>query len=154
MAFRLSNVGVYEIISFVILQALDMHMAVAILRVEKGLDYTRFLGEDLQQTFTEESRPIQPNDSTTDLLANVHVHGSNESLSRNISQGTHFQLNPNTLTHTSFYIFHRLCNAHNAHIIAITWHLRRYTSAIQIPQTISHLISIRQHTHKSVNYFL
>lgn len=64
-------------------------MAVAILRVEKGLDYTRFLGEDLQQTFTEESRPIQPNDSTTDLLANQHVHGSNDSLSRNMSQGTY-----------------------------------------------------------------
>lgn len=69
-----------------------MHMAVAILRVEKGLDYTRFLGEDMQQTSTEESRPIQPNDSTTDLLANVHVHGSNESLSRNMSQGMHVHI--------------------------------------------------------------
>lgn len=80
-------------------------MAVAILRVEKGLDYTRFLGEDLQHTFTEESRPIQPNDSTTDLLANAHVHGSNDSLTRNVSQGishSHFHVLqlPSHLTHT------------------------------------------------------
>lgn len=66
-----------------------MHMAVAILRVEKGLDYSRVLGEDNEkQTVVEEQRIIQPNDSTTDLLANSQVHGSNESLSRNASQGT------------------------------------------------------------------
>lgn len=66
-----------------------MHMAVAILRVEKGLDYSRLLGEDNEkQTVAEEQRIIQPNDSTTDLLTNSQVHGSNESLSRNASQGT------------------------------------------------------------------
>ncbi|XP_031638851.1 bumetanide-sensitive sodium-(potassium)-chloride cotransporter isoform X2 [Contarinia nasturtii] len=70
-------------------KALDMHMAVAILRVEKGLDYSRTLGEDNEkQTATEEQRIIQPNDSTTDLLANSQVNGSNESLSRNASQAS------------------------------------------------------------------
>lgn len=70
-------------------KALDMHMAVAILRVEKGLDYSRILGDDKEkQASTEESRIIQPNDSTTDLLANSQVHGSIDSLSRNASQGS------------------------------------------------------------------
>lgn len=65
-----------------------MHMAVAILRVEKGLDYSRTLGEvSGKQAATEEQRIIQSNDSTTDLLANSQVNGSNESLSRNASQG-------------------------------------------------------------------
>lgn len=64
-----------------------MHMAVAILRVEKGLDYSRILNED-KQTTNEEHCIIQPNDSTIDLLANSQVHDSNDSLSRNPSQGT------------------------------------------------------------------
>lgn len=63
-----------------------MHMAVAILRVEKGLDYSRVLSEDKEKP-TEEPRIIQINDSTTDLLDNSQMHGSNESLSRNGSQG-------------------------------------------------------------------
>lgn len=63
-----------------------MHMAVAILRVEKGLDYSRILNDDNEkQTVSEEQRVIQS--STTDLLANSQVHGSNDSLSRNGSQG-------------------------------------------------------------------
>lgn len=64
-------------------------MAVAILRVEKGLDYSRVLGEDEQKSTStqEEPRNIPPNDSTTDLLANSQIHGSNDSLSRNVSQG-------------------------------------------------------------------
>lgn len=63
-------------------------MAVAILRVEKGLDYSRVLNDDNEkQTVSEEQRVIQTNDSTTDLLANSQVHGSNDSLSRNGSQG-------------------------------------------------------------------
>lgn len=67
-----------------------MHMAVAILRVEKGLDYSRILGEDKEkQAATDESRIIQQNDSTTDLLAS-QVHGSTDSLSRNASQGMEF----------------------------------------------------------------
>lgn len=66
-----------------------MHMSVAILRVEKGLDYSRVLGEanEKQSATVEEQRIIQTNDSTTDLLANSQVHGSNESISRNGSQG-------------------------------------------------------------------
>lgn len=63
-----------------------MHMAVAILRLKKGLDYSRVLGDNVQTIF-DDTRPLQPNDSSTDLLGNVHVHGSNESLSRNVSQG-------------------------------------------------------------------
>lgn len=63
-----------------------MHMAVAILRVEKGLDYSRVLSEDKEKPI-EEPRIIQMNDSTTDLLDNSQIHGSNESLSRNNSQG-------------------------------------------------------------------
>lgn len=64
-----------------------MHMAVAILRVEKGLDYSRILNHDNEkQAASEEQRVIQT--STTDLLANSQVHGSNDSLSRNGSQGT------------------------------------------------------------------
>lgn len=66
-----------------------MHMSVAILRVEKGLDYSRVLGEanEKQPITVDEQRIIQTNDSTTDLLANSQVHGSNESISRNGSQG-------------------------------------------------------------------
>lgn len=63
-----------------------MHMAVAILRVEKGLDYSRYLSEDKDKQ-TEEPRIIHMHDSTTDLLANSQIHASNESLSRNDSQG-------------------------------------------------------------------
>lgn len=66
-----------------------MHMAVAILRVEKGLDYSRTLGEVSEKlSTTEEQKMLQANDSTTDLLANSQVNGSVESLSRNASQGT------------------------------------------------------------------
>lgn len=66
-----------------------MHMSVAILRVEKGLDYSRVLGEanEKQSVTVDEQRVIQTNDSTTDLLANSQVHGSIESISRNGSQG-------------------------------------------------------------------
>lgn len=68
-------------------------MAVAILRTEKGLDYSNILSDDKDKpTSVEEPRSIQPNDSTTDLLANSHVHGSNDSLSRNGSEGIQFIL--------------------------------------------------------------
>lgn len=65
-----------------------MHLAVAILRVDKGLDYSRVLGEDSPSTFNE-PRTIVANDSTADLLANdkASIHGSSDSLSRNVSQG-------------------------------------------------------------------
>lgn len=63
-------------------------MAVAILRVKKGLDYSRVLGDNSQiQTIFDDTRPLQPNDSSIDLLGGSHVHGSSESLSRNVSQG-------------------------------------------------------------------
>lgn len=65
-----------------------MHMAVAILRVEKGFDYSRILFDDKDKP-NEESGIIRMNDSTTDLLDNSQIHGSNESLSRNDSQGKH-----------------------------------------------------------------
>lgn len=61
-------------------------MAVAILRVKKGLDYSRVLGDNIQTIF-DDTRPLQPNDSSTDLLGSSNIHGSNESLSRNASQG-------------------------------------------------------------------
>lgn len=67
-----------------------MHMAVAILRVEKGLDYSDILSEDKDKP-VEEPRIIQMNDSTTDLLDNSQIHGSNESLSRNDSQGKYIE---------------------------------------------------------------
>lgn len=60
-------------------------MAVTILRIENGLDYSRVIGEDHQKAY-DENHPLQSNDSTTNLLENT-VHGSNDSLSRNISQG-------------------------------------------------------------------
>lgn len=64
-----------------------MHMAVAILRVEKGLDYSRIMNDDNEKQTVSEEQRIHTNDSTTDLLANSQVHGSNDSLSRNGSQG-------------------------------------------------------------------
>lgn len=66
-----------------------MHLSVAILRVEKGLDYSRALGEEAP-VILNDPRPIVPNDSTADLLAgdkNSNFHGSSDSLSRNVSQG-------------------------------------------------------------------
>lgn len=69
-----------------------MHLSVAILRVEKGLDYSRILGEEAP-VICNEPRPIVPNDSTADLLAgdkNSNFHGSSDSLSRNVSQGFFF----------------------------------------------------------------
>lgn len=66
-----------------------MHLAVAILRVEKGLDYSKVLGDDVPVVFNE-PRPIITNDSSADLLANdknSNLNGSSDSLSRNVSQG-------------------------------------------------------------------
>ncbi|CAD7082120.1 unnamed protein product [Hermetia illucens] len=70
-------------------KALDMYLAVAILRVEKGLDYAQILGEDSPRNLVDIPRTLQPNDSSADLLAtekNAQVHGSLDSLSRNVSQ--------------------------------------------------------------------
>lgn len=66
-----------------------MHLGVAILRVENGLDYSRILGEEAPTVFNE-PRTIIQNDSTADLLSSDKVsnfHGSSDSLSRNVSQG-------------------------------------------------------------------
>lgn len=69
-----------------------MYLAVAILRVSKGLDYSHILGEDIitTKTLNEIPRTLRPNESSADLDAaekNAQIHGSMDSLSRNVSQG-------------------------------------------------------------------
>lgn len=64
-----------------------MHLAVAILRVEKGLDYSRYFNKDSNQQYADDIQTIPPNDSATDLLTNVNLNASNESLNQNDSQG-------------------------------------------------------------------
>lgn len=66
-----------------------MHLSVAILRVEKGLDYSRVLGEEPPAVYNE-PRTIVANDSTADLLGTEKFHGSTDSLSRNVSQGSSY----------------------------------------------------------------
>lgn len=91
---------------FQFMQALDMHLSVVILRVEKGLDYSKYLNEDGIEAMVDDSiRPIPPNDSTTDLLTNVRNNVSNESLNRNDSQGKRdvfFMSNKSNTTKTFF----------------------------------------------------
>lgn len=71
----------------VVHKALDMYLAVAILRVsDKGLDYSQILGDEIPKNILEIPRTLQPNESSTDLMKN-HFHGSCDSLSRNVSQG-------------------------------------------------------------------
>lgn len=67
-------------------KALDKYMAVAILRVEKGLDCSAILGDEVPRNLLELPRTLQPNDSSVDLTKN-QLHGSCDSLSRNVSQG-------------------------------------------------------------------
>lgn len=76
-----------------------MYYSVGILRFAKGLDYSTILGDDMPKSYLEVARPIVPTDSTADLK----IHGSLDSLSRNESQGelsqeisnpTSFLLNP------------------------------------------------------------
>lgn len=68
-----------------------MHLAVAILRVEKGLDYTHILGDDLPISIYEIPKTLQSNDSSAELkIAHTTIHGSCDSLSRNGSQGNDF----------------------------------------------------------------
>lgn len=66
-----------------------MHLAVAILRVSKGHDYSQVLGEDVPISIFQLPKTIPSNDSSADL--NTHdksnIHGSCDSLSRNVSQG-------------------------------------------------------------------
>lgn len=74
-------------------KALDMHLAVAILRVPNGLDYSQVLGEDVPISVFQMPKTIPSNDSSADL--NHHdksnMHGSCDSLSRNVSQGKNSQ---------------------------------------------------------------
>lgn len=70
------------------LQALDIHLSVAILRIEKGLDYSHILGEEMPISIYDIPKTLQPNDSSADLkTAHATIHGSCDSLSRNVSQG-------------------------------------------------------------------
>lgn len=60
-----------------------MYYSVGILRFSKGLDYSKLLGEEVPKNLLEIPRPIIPTDSAADLK----IHGSLDSLSRNESQG-------------------------------------------------------------------
>lgn len=67
-----------------------MHLSVAILRVEKGLDYSQILGDEAPKHIMEAPRTLTNNDSSADLMShnkNGSIHGSCDSLSRNISGG-------------------------------------------------------------------
>lgn len=70
-------------------KALDMYLAVAILRVPNGLDYSAVLGEEAPKNILEIPRTMRANESSADLLSHdkSNIHGSYESLSRNVSQG-------------------------------------------------------------------
>uniref|UniRef100_A0A2M4CSL5 Putative k+/cl-cotransporter kcc1 n=1 Tax=Anopheles darlingi TaxID=43151 RepID=A0A2M4CSL5_ANODA len=74
----------------VVHKALDMYLSVAILRVSKGFDYSQVLGEDMVKFISEYPRStLVANDSTNDLIGHNKVsslHGSCDSLSRNVSQ--------------------------------------------------------------------
>lgn len=73
-----------------------MHLAVVVLRLEKGLDYSQVLGDDFNKMNLEIPKPLQPTDSTPDFQTNYNekIHGSIDSLSRNVSQGKiYYQIN-------------------------------------------------------------
>lgn len=61
-----------------------MYYSVGILRCAKGLDYSLLLGDDVPKSCLDVPKSMVPNDSTADLK----IHGSLDSLSRNESQGT------------------------------------------------------------------
>lgn len=74
----------------VVHKAFDMYLAVAILRVPNGLDYSQILGDEAPKHIIEAPKTLTSNDSSADLVArekNNSIHGSCDSLSRNISQG-------------------------------------------------------------------
>lgn len=74
----------------VVHKAFDLYLAVAILRVPKGLDYSHILGDEAPKHIMDAPKTLPPNDSSTDLASrekNSSVLGSCDSLSRNISQG-------------------------------------------------------------------
>lgn len=69
-------------------KALDIHLSVAILRLAKGLDYSAILGDDVPLSIYDIPKTLQPTDSSADLkAAHATIHGSCDSLSRNVSQG-------------------------------------------------------------------
>lgn len=70
----------------VVHKALDIYMAVAILRVDKGLDYSTILGEEIPKHVLEVPKTLTSNDSSADLINDKALHGSCDSL-RNVSQG-------------------------------------------------------------------
>ncbi|KAJ6635705.1 Bumetanide-sensitive sodium-(potassium)-chloride cotransporter [Pseudolycoriella hygida] len=74
-------------------KALDMHLSVAILRVSKGLDYSQVLGEDVPISIFQLPKTIPSNDSSADLHGQdkSNIHGSCDSLSRNVSQADNFR---------------------------------------------------------------
>ncbi|KAL9698244.1 hypothetical protein quinque_001685 [Culex quinquefasciatus] len=76
----------------VVHKALDMYLSVAILRVAKGLDYSQILGEETTvKHIVEAPRSLVHNDSSADLAGQNKIsslHGSCDSLSRNISQAS------------------------------------------------------------------
>lgn len=76
-----------------------MHLAVAILRVSNGLDYSHILGEDVPISIFQLPKTIPSNDSSADLHNHdkSHIHGSCDSLSRNVSQGMCSPSHPNKL---------------------------------------------------------
>ena len=75
----------------VVHRAFDLYLAVAILRVPKGLDYSQILGDEAPKHIVEgPSKTLASNDSSADLIdreKNSSIHGSFDSLSRNPSQG-------------------------------------------------------------------
>lgn len=65
-----------------------MHLSVAILRLEKGLDYSHVLGESLTKEDLEASQNIITNMSREQSFADKsQIHDSNDSLNKTISQG-------------------------------------------------------------------
>lgn len=77
-------------------------MAVVILRVERGLDYSQYLIKDGVQT--DECRPIPPNESATNLLTNMNLNASTESLNQNNSQGKFTNCDANEFFRTGIRI--------------------------------------------------
>lgn len=62
-----------------------MYYSVGILRFGKAHDYSKVLGEDVPKHILDMPRTLMPNDSSTDLFDKVH--GSMDSIERNVSQG-------------------------------------------------------------------
>lgn len=69
------------------LQALDCHLSLTILRVEKGLDYSKILGDEneVQSIFSLGPSAMNQPSNASNMSP---VHESYESLNRNPSQGT------------------------------------------------------------------